>query len=209
MNKKTLLKAIKVIVEKEVDKRVNSIKKEIIKELKQSNKVTPKKEVKEEVDPFSKATEMLEHTRSTEKQTVETPTTSVSNNNDVRYSKNPVLNEVLSQTKPFSPDERKADGGASSKSVLDNLPNMNMSNNEEPINENKIDHNDYEEWPTMETSNVSPMKNFRSEMESKLPQPTSTTPRKEGLGVKTGLSGLDRILNRDNSELVKRFNKKK
>ena len=29
--------------------------------------------------------------------------------------------------------------------------------------------------------------------------------RKTGLGVKTGLPGLDKILNRDNSELVKRF----
>ena len=29
--------------------------------------------------------------------------------------------------------------------------------------------------------------------------------KKTGLGVKTGLAGLDRILNRDNSELVKKF----
>ena len=32
-----------------------------------------------------------------------------------------------------------------------------------------------------------------------------TKPNKSGLGVKTGLPGLDKILNRDNSELVKRF----
>jgi hypothetical protein len=31
--------------------------------------------------------------------------------------------------------------------------------------------------------------------------------KKQGLGVTTGLAGLDRILNRDNSELVKRFKK--
>ena len=30
-------------------------------------------------------------------------------------------------------------------------------------------------------------------------------PSKTGLGVRTGLPGLDRILNRDNSELVKKF----
>jgi len=30
-------------------------------------------------------------------------------------------------------------------------------------------------------------------------------PSKTGLGVQTGLPGLDRILNRDNSELVKKF----
>jgi len=29
--------------------------------------------------------------------------------------------------------------------------------------------------------------------------------KKTGLGVQTGLPGLDRILNRDNSELVKKF----
>ena len=31
----------------------------------------------------------------------------------------------------------------------------------------------------------------------------------QGLGVKTGLAGLDRVLNRDNSSLVKAFNKQK
>jgi hypothetical protein len=36
---------------------------------------------------------------------------------------------------------------------------------------------------------------------------TSSGPKKQGLGVTTGLPGLDRILNRDNSELVKRFKK--
>jgi hypothetical protein len=30
-----------------------------------------------------------------------------------------------------------------------------------------------------------------------------------GLGVQTGLAGLDRVLNRDNSSLVKAFDKKK
>ena len=30
-------------------------------------------------------------------------------------------------------------------------------------------------------------------------------PSKQGLGVQTGLPGLDRILNRDNSSLVKKF----
>ena len=33
----------------------------------------------------------------------------------------------------------------------------------------------------------------------------TSTPSKQGLGVSTGLPGLDRILNRDNSELVKKF----
>ena len=32
--------------------------------------------------------------------------------------------------------------------------------------------------------------------------------KKTGLGVQTGLPGLDRILNRDNSELVKKFKRK-
>ena len=33
--------------------------------------------------------------------------------------------------------------------------------------------------------------------------------QKQGLGVTTGLAGLDRILNRDNSELIKAWDKKK
>ena len=36
-----------------------------------------------------------------------------------------------------------------------------------------------------------------------------STSQKQGLGVKTGLAGLDRVLNRDNSALVKAFDKKK
>jgi hypothetical protein len=32
-----------------------------------------------------------------------------------------------------------------------------------------------------------------------------STSNRGGLGVTTGLAGLDRILNRDNSELVKKF----
>ena len=37
----------------------------------------------------------------------------------------------------------------------------------------------------------------------------SSGPSKAGLGVTTGLAGLDRILNRDNSALVKAFDKSK
>jgi len=33
--------------------------------------------------------------------------------------------------------------------------------------------------------------------------------KKQGLGVTTGLAGLDRVLNRDNSELIKAMDKKK
>ena len=32
--------------------------------------------------------------------------------------------------------------------------------------------------------------------------------KKQGLGVTTGLAGLDRVLNRDNSELIKAMDKK-
>ena len=35
------------------------------------------------------------------------------------------------------------------------------------------------------------------------------TSQKQGLGVQTGLPGLDRVLNRDNSTLVKSLDKKK
>jgi hypothetical protein len=35
----------------------------------------------------------------------------------------------------------------------------------------------------------------------------SRGPSKNGLGVKTGLAGLDKILNRDNSALVRKFKK--
>ncbi len=37
--------------------------------------------------------------------------------------------------------------------------------------------------------------------------PSAGGSKKSGLGVQTGLPGLDRILNRDNSALVKKFKK--
>jgi hypothetical protein len=47
---------------------------------------------------------------------------------------------------------------------------------------------------------------LRAQMAHKMGyQQMASTPSKTGLGVQTGLPGLDRILNRDNSELVKKF----
>jgi hypothetical protein len=51
---------------------------------------------------------------------------------------------------------------------------------------------------------------LRAEMASKMGYgDMNSGPSKGGLGVTTGLAGLDRILNRDNSALVKAFDKSK
>jgi len=51
------------------------------------------------------------------------------------------------------------------------------------------------------------LESMRSQMAAKMGygDMTSQNSKKGGLGVTTGLAGLDRILNRDNSELVKKF----
>jgi hypothetical protein len=52
------------------------------------------------------------------------------------------------------------------------------------------------------------MESMRAQMAAKMGYgDMSTGASRGGLGVSTGLAGLDRILNRDNSELVKRFKK--
>lgn len=214
MDKKILLKAVKAIVEKEVDRRVNermkSIRIQILKELKKE--ISPMlKEVsesvektEENVDPFEHATQLLEDERGGYIEDNRTNKSQQSKDSKTkRLSKNPVLNEILSNTKPFSSEERQV-GEAGSKSILDNLP-MNAS---QEINED-INYNDYDEWETMKTpKNLGSVSSFKEEMTKKFGGSGGATPNEGGLGVKTGLSGLDKILNRDNSELVKRFNKK-
>ena len=95
-------------------------------------------------------------------------------------------------TKPFSKEQR--DGGTQVKSVLDTF---------KPVNENM-------DKTVSFTQQGSPLglEGMRTSMAVQMGygdlQPSGGA-KKQGLGVTTGLPGLDRVLNRDNSELVKRF----
>ena len=80
-------------------------------------------------------------------------------------------------------------------SVLDNLPQQ------EPIQESMDKTVSF----TSQGAGAG-VSGLRTQMAAKMGYgDVATKPNKTGLGVKTGLPGLDKILNRDNSELVKKF----
>lgn len=209
MDTKKLAKLIKLVVEQEVKKQLPQLIKE---EIAKSQKISLKesKSVEIEDDPFALAEKVLQRERQNsnkefnlslnESQSYTKP--------KKQFTKNPVINQILNETRPFSSAERNPE----TKSVLDKFV-------QQPINEgytnthipNYLDAEpDIDE--TFSSTSVSAqlgLESMRSQMASKMGygdmNPTSVP--KTGLGVKTGLAGLDRILNRDNSELVKRFKK--
>ena len=132
-----------------------------------------------------------------EQLTENTPTTKTRRYDDGSnkiISKNKILDEILKSTKPFTPEERS---GKSSSSVLDVFENSQVQNSYIPSYESAepdIDMGTISNPIGIGTSYVGSVQN-------------NTQPNSGGLGVKTGLAGLDRILNRDNSELVKKFKK--
>jgi hypothetical protein len=214
MNNKQLIKVVKALVEAEVAKNQMQflsktfpkiLEAEVSKRLLEVTK-TPKKVLKKKVqDPFDMANEVLRMEQ------LSVPATQIQENVQVQpkqFTKNAILNQVLNQTKPFSKEQRSGGGGA--KSVLDNLPKtvqqpMVQENTHIPSYmdaEPDIDHT-----VNMSTSlGAGGPEAMRAQMAHKMGyQPIGTQPNKAGLGVQTGLPGLDRILNRDNSELVKKF----
>ena len=192
MNNKQLIKVIKTLVEVETDKQQERflsktfpkiLAEEVNKRLKEvKGGVAPPSTqvVSKGIDPFQQVELALEQERAT------TPTKKLSNN--------PILNEVLNQTQPFSSAQRSStpSGG---KSVLDSLPPQ------EPIQESMDKTVSF----TSQGAGAG-IGGMRTQMAAKMGYgDVATRPNKTGLGVKTGLPGLDKILNRDNSALVKKF----
>ena len=128
-----------------------------------------------EVDPFKLANAVLEQDRGV------VNSTSPPNVKMKRLSSNPMLNEILNETTPFNmtPMDSAIPVDSDDKTV-------NFDTN---IAESGIDGLKAQMAQKMGYGDVAPI----------------NTPENSGMGVTTGLSGLDRILNRDNSELVKRF----
>ena len=208
MDSKKLAKLIKVIVEAEVAKKqeqflsktfpkileeeVNRRVKLALNELKggvsHSTQV-----VEEEIDPFERAEALLHQERA---QQPKKPLT-----------KNATINEVLAQTQPFTAAQRSGQMGGGS--VLDKFQ-------QQPIQEaasyvpNYMDAEpDINETMNFSSANAQVgVESMRAQMAAKMGYgDMSGGAQRGGLGVTTGLPGLDRILNRDNSELVKRFKK--
>ena len=189
MNNKQLIKVVKALVEVEVAKKHEKFLKEqfpaILAEavkgkLKTSNKTTSNV-VSEEVDPFKMAEEVLQNERAEEPKRV--------------LSKNPTLNEVLNNTKPFSAEQRS--GTPTTKSVLDNF--------QQPVNVNMDKTVEFNQQGA-----GAGLQGMRASMAAQMgygDMPGVGGAKQGGLGVQTGLAGLDKILNRDNSALVKKFRK--
>ena len=167
MDTDKLLKAIQILVEAEVKKQLPKIVAEVVGSTQKRRMVETIKET---------ATTSIKKTPSIAKAILGED--KVSKVKDVQYTKNPVLNQILNETRV-------------SNSVATGLST-----------------NGYEEWPTMNAPISNPangmdMNNVRSQMASKMGYGDMNTGG--GLGVKTGNEALDKALNRNYSELVKRF----
>ena len=181
MNNKQLIKVVKTLVEAEVAKRQEQflsktfpaiLEEEINKrlvEVKGGVAVPSTQVVTEEVDPFQEVELALEKERATPKK---------------QFTKNAILNEVLNQTKPFTKEQRQGTGGG--KSVLDNLPQQ------QPIQESMDKTVTFDSQGAQGGTDM-----MRAQMAQKMGYgDVSRGPSKQGLGVKTGLPGLDRKIGR-------------
>ena len=213
MNNKQLIKVIKALVEAEVAKKQELflsktfpkiLEAEVSKRLLEVTK-TSKKVLKKKVqDPFDMANEALRMEQSATVVPIQENTQAPQRT----FSKNAVLNQVLNQTTPFSKAQRSGQGGGTS--VLDSLPQQTQ----QPIVQENTHipsymdaEPDIDQTVSMGTSlGAGGPEALRAQMAHKMGyQTVGTQSNKSGLGVQTGLPGLDRILNRDNSELVKKF----
>lgn len=191
MNNKQLIKVIKTLVEVETAKQQERflsktfpkiLAEEVnkrLKEVKGGVVSVPSPQVVQEdvIDPFEQAELALEEQRHTPKK---------------QFTKNEAINEALNNTKPFSKEQRSTTPGGG-KSVLDKF--------QQPVNESM----DKTVSLTSQGAGAG-MAGVKAQMAAQMGYaPLQQQPSKTGLGVKTGLPGLDRILNRDNSELVKKF----
>ena len=189
METKQLVKIIKTIVEAEVAKNHEKfltktfpkiLEEEVNKRLKEvkGGIVPSSTQLVEDdvVDPFVEAELALQEERTQPKR---------------QFTKNEKLNEVLNNTKPFSAEQRK--GAPTTKSVLDNF--------QQPVNESMDKTVTFNSQGAQGGTDM-----MRAQMAQKMGYgDLKKGPSKTGLGVQTGLPGLDRILNRDNSALVKKF----
>jgi hypothetical protein len=209
MDSKKLAQLIKLVVEQEIKKQLpKMIKEEVSKLLNETPAPKPKKDILEEVDPFELATLLLEKDRTTT--TIKEEVRQVQPVKQL--SRNSTINEILNQTKPFTAAQRSAGQVGGGSSILDNYQM------EQPINEgyanshipNYMDAEpDIDETISYRGGAQGGIETMRSQMASKMGYGDmgGSGIKKGGLGVTTGLAGLDRILNRDNSELVKMFKK--
>ena len=205
MDSKRLAKLIKVIVEAEVAKKheqfltktfpkilEEEVNRRVKKALNEAKGGVPSSPVAEEIDPFEQANQILQQERQQPQR---------------QFTKNEKLNEVLNMTKPFSKEQRA--GGTQVKSVLDQFQQTQPQVQESYIPSYMEAEPNIEQTMTFGSQTAQGgLESMRAEMAAKMGYGNmGGGVKKTGLGIQTGLPGLDSILNRDNSELVKRFKK--
>lgn len=189
MNTDKLVKAIQIIVEEEIKSTLpklvkEGVKKEMAKLLKENKQLREALKPKKPQQPTFMDEPVVENV--IHQQQPQQPQRVL--------SKNPVLNQILNQTQPLSISEN------TSKSVLDGIPQTPpYAGAPTEVSERTM------EFGTQSTHTLG-QQSIADKMGYGDMQPAG---QKKGLGVSTGLAGLDRILNRDNSELIKAWDKSK
>lgn len=206
MDSKKLAQIIKLVVEQEIKKQLPKLVKEEVNKRMKVLQETKSTSVVEEVeqDPFALAEAMLVRERQSQSvQPAQQP--------QKHFTKNSAINEILNQTKPFTAAQRTAGPVGGGTSVLDNFQTQQPIQ-ESYVNSHIPNYMDAEEDidETLSFGNQGAqlgMDSIRAQMAAKMGYGDmgGSTSNRGGLGVTTGLAGLDRILNRDNSELVKKF----
>jgi len=187
MDSKKLLKAIKVIVSEEVKRQLPLlVERAVEKQMKNLLKeVNLKQEVEEEIDMFSMANKVLEQSRQGN-----TPTQKPQTSEDTRsFSRNPVIDQILRETQVSANSEMINEVSSHIPNYIEAEPDIdttiNFSTNRVPAG----------------------MESMRHQMAEKMGYGDMGGARQGGLGVQTGNDALDKALNRDYSQLVKRFKK--
>lgn len=208
MDSKKLAKLIQIIVEAEVAKKQEhfltkifpqileeEVNAKMVKLLKETKSKTPIQTTSKpkELDPFALAESVLQKER---QQTQNKPTK--------EFTKNPVLNEILNQTQPFSSAQRSGLGGGTS--ILDTYkqPIQEAASYVPSYMDAEPDVDETISFNNPVTAQVG-LGAMRNQMAVKMGYGDMATGG--GLGVQTGVSHLDKALNRDYSQLVKKFKK--
>lgn len=193
MNTDKLLKAIQIIVESEIKSVLPKLVKEGVKR-EMAKLLKENKQLREALRPTKKVVPtqptFMDEAITEVAQPTQMSTEPIQQQRVL--SKNPILNQILNQTQPLSLSEN------TSKSVLDKMQPAYAGAPTE-VSDNTL------EYGTQSTHTLG-AQSIADKMGYGDMQPAG---KKQGLGVKTGLAGLDRVLNRDNSELIKAMDKSK
>jgi hypothetical protein len=200
MNTDKLLKAIQILVKEEVKQQLPALIKEGVRvEVKRILAEQLKPQPKKQNGGISIAKAILEEDVVQRKPAQQ----------QKQFSKNPTINEILKQTKPFNSAQRASGQMGGGSSVLDSFQQINEEYQNTHIPNYMEAEPDIDETMHFGAKGAAlGVDGLRVQMAAKMGYgDMGGAPKKGGLGVTTGLAGLDRILNRDNSELVKRFKK--